>query len=337
MHAVVLVGGFGTRLRPLTRVTPKPLLPMGNVPLLERLMAWLARGGVTDAVLSLGFKPAPFLAAFPDHRCAGVRLTYAVEDRPLDTAGAIGFAAREAGIAKRGETFLVVNGDILTDVDVAALVARHRASGGEGTIHLTRVEDPSQYGVVECDASWRVVRFHEKPPPGTTPASPWVNAGTYVFEAAALARMPGTEPLSLERATFPAMVADGALCAHATRDRWADVGRPETYLAANLDLIGREVVPPCVPVAPDARVAPDAVLEQSLLGAGCEVGAGARVSHSVLLPGARVGANAVVERSAVMGEVGPHARVESCLVGAGHMVASGASLRGARVPEDDAT
>ena len=337
MHAVVLVGGFGTRLRPLTRATPKPLLPMGNVPMLERLMAWLAHGGVTDAVLSLGFKPEPFLAAFPDHRCAGVRLSYAVEDRPLDTAGAIGFAAREAGIARRGETFLVANGDILTELDVAALVARHRTLGGEGTIHLTHVDDPSQYGVVECDDAWRVLRFHEKPAPGSVPASHWVNGGTYVFEAAALARMPGTEPLSVERATFPAMVADGVLRAHATRDRWADVGRPETYLRANLDLIGRDVTPPCVAVAAGARVAADAVVERSLVGAGCEVAQGARVVDSVLLPGARVGAHAVVERSAVMGEVGAHAHVEGCVVGAGHAVASGAALRGAKVPSEDAT
>ena len=128
MFAVVLVGGFGTRLRPLTNTTPKPLLPLGQRTILERMLTHLARGGVTDAVLALGFKPEPFLAAFPDNTCAGVRLHYAIESTPLDTAGAIGFAARSVGLHERNETFVVANGDIVTELSIADLVTAHRGN-----------------------------------------------------------------------------------------------------------------------------------------------------------------------------------------------------------------
>src|SRR5256885_799585 len=145
LRAVVLVGGEGTRLRPLTWTTPKQMLPVAEVPMIERVLAHLADHGVDEAVLSLGYRPDAFITAFPDGRCAGVKLTYAVEPEPLDTAGAIRFAAHHAGIAER---FLAVNGDVLTDVDIGALVAFHHARGAEATIHLTRVDDPSRFGVV---------------------------------------------------------------------------------------------------------------------------------------------------------------------------------------------
>src|SRR6187431_2749795 len=146
MRAVVLVGGFGTRLRPLTYSVPKPMLPVGHVPIIERLVANLVRGGVDDVTLALGFKPEPFLEAFPDGTCAGATLHYAVEPEPLDTAGAIRFAADFRGI---DETFVVANGDVLTDLDISGLVAAHRRLGAEATIHLIAVDDPSSFGVVD--------------------------------------------------------------------------------------------------------------------------------------------------------------------------------------------
>ena len=153
MHAVVLVGGFGTRLRPLTNTVPKAMLPIAHVPLLVRLIGQLERGGVDTVTLALGFLPEPFVAAFPDGRCGGVRLDYAIEPEPLDTAGAIRFAADHAGI---DETFVVANGDVLTDLSIADLVAAHRDAGAEATIHLIGVDDPSAFGVVERDATGRV-------------------------------------------------------------------------------------------------------------------------------------------------------------------------------------
>ena len=332
MHAVVLVGGFGTRLRPLTFTTPKPLLPVGNLALLERLMTSLARGGVTHAVLSLGFKPEPFLKAFPTNVCAGVELSYAVEDRPLDTSGAIGFAARQAGIHKRGETFVVANGDVITDLDVAELIAFHRASKAQGTIHLTPVADPSQYGVVETDATGKVIRFVEKPKTGET-MSRHVNGGTYIFETSALERMPGTAPLSIERETFPEMVRDGVLYAFASDDYWIDAGRPDTYVRSNIELLSRKSIYQVTPVATTAKVDATAIITESAIGANCVVGENAQIVRSVLMAGAKVDANAVVIDSAVMGHVGAFAQVTSCLIGAQGEVNSGAVLRDAKVPD----
>jgi len=317
MHAVVLVGGFGTRLRPLTNSLPKPLLPLGQRTILEWLLVHLARGGVTDAVLALGFKPEPFMQAYPDARCAGVRLSYAIEDSPLDTAGAIGFAARSAGLHERGETFVVANGDIVTDLSVGDLVAAHRANvshGARATIHLTPVADPSQYGVVEFEEVGRVRGFREKPAPGTT-TSRHVNAGTYVFEPDVLDIMPGDAPLSVERVTFPALVERGALFAHPTDDYWLDAGRPESYLRANLDLVGYRRRDRDTAVHASATVAGDATVRESVVGARAVIEPGASVVGSVIFPGARVGAGARVSGSSVMGDVAASSTVRDALVG----------------------
>ena len=332
MHAVVLVGGFGTRLRPLTLATPKPLLPIANLPLLERLMASLARGGVTDAVLSLGFKPEPFLNAFPSNVCAGVNLTYAVEDRPLDTAGAIGFAARQSGIYERGETFLVANGDVLTDLDISALVSFHRSTGARATIHLTPVDDPSQYGVVETNSQGKVLRFVEKPALGQT-TSRNVNGGTYVFESSVLDRMPGIAPLSIERETFPELVKDGQLFGFATSDYWIDAGRPDTYVRANVELLQRESIHKVDAISSASQIAKSATVTQSVIARGCKVGENCQVVRSVLLEGAIVENDAVVVDSAVMGRVGSFAQITGCLIGVDGGVRSGAVLRDAKVPD----
>jgi mannose-1-phosphate guanylyltransferase len=333
MRAVVLVGGFGTRLRPLTYTTPKPLLPVGHRPILEHVLANLARGGVTEAVLSLGFKPDAFRVAYPDDTCAGVRLRYAVEDEPLDTAGAIRFAAHDAGVGD--ETILAVNGDVLTDLDIGALVDFHRATGAEGTIHLTPVEDPSAFGVVPTDDRGRVTAFIEKPPRDSAPTN-MINAGTYLLEPAVLARIAPVGRVSIERETFPAMVTDGVLYALATDDYWLDAGRPDQYLQANLDLLDgrRRRVAPLEPVAAGATVASSAAIARAVIGARSRIGPDARVTDSVLLDGVDVGAGAVVERS-VLGagvHVGGHAVVVDAVVGDNERIEAGAALDGVRVP-----
>ncbi|HIL46453.1 MAG TPA: nucleotidyltransferase family protein, partial [Acidimicrobiia bacterium] len=177
MQALVLVGGFGTRLRPLTLNTPKQMLPIVGKPMIEHVVEHLAAHGVTEVVLSLGFAPEAFQEAYPDGVCAGLPLHYAIEPEPLDTAGAVRFAALDAGI---DDTFLVLNGDVLTGLDVSALVERHQGFSAQATLHLTPVDDPSRYGVVSTDADGRVLGFVEKPAPGTAPTN-WINAGTYVF------------------------------------------------------------------------------------------------------------------------------------------------------------
>ena len=325
MDAVILVGGFGTRLRPLTLSVPKPLLPVGNVPIVERIIAGLERAGVTRAVLALGFKPEPFLAAFPDGRCGGVKLEYAVEPEPLDTAGAIAFAARHAGISS---TFVVANGDILTSLDISRVVAFHRASGAEGTLHLVPVDDPSQFGVVETDATGRVLRFVEKPAPGETTSSN-VNAGTYVLEPSVIDRVPAGGKLSIERVVFPQMVASASLFAMSTDDSWIDTGRPETFLAANLSLVdaqGASVV------HPTATVGAGAVVDRSVVGAGARIGAGARVASSVVFPGAVVDDEAQLESALVMGRVGSGAVARDVVVGEDGVIDAGAHITGMKIP-----
>jgi mannose-1-phosphate guanylyltransferase len=329
MRAVVLVGGFGTRLRPLTAQVPKPMLPVGHEPMIARLIGRLARGGVSEVVLALGFRPEPFVEAFPDGRCGDVRLTYAVEPEPLDTGGAIRFAADHAGI---DDTFVVANGDVMTDLEVADLVAAHRGAAAEATLHLIDVDDPSAFGVADVDRHGRIRRFVEKPAPGTEP-SRLANAGTYVFEPSVLDRIPPGRRVSIERDTFPAVAADGALFGYATTDYWLDAGRPDLYRAANLDLLsGVRRHARCDAIAPTARVAPDAEIVNSIVGDHVDVGPAARVVDSVLLPGAGIGPGALVEASLVMGKVGDRATVRNAMVGADATVVAGAELIDGAVP-----
>ena len=357
MRAIVLVGGEGTRLRPLTLSTPKQMLPIVGRPMIEWVLGHLGRHGITEAVLSMGYLPDAFLAAYPDGMAAGVRLSYAVEPQPLDTAGAVRFAAEKA---EADETFLVVNGDVLTDLDITALIEFHRRHGAEGTIALHPVPDPSAFGVVPTDAEGRVVAFVEKPPRDQAPTN-LINAGTYVLEPSALERIPLGRRVSIERETFPAMVRDGRLFALADEAYWLDTGTPAAYIQAHRDVVeGRRGTPP-VPGArslgdklwssgtPDlqgevagpgffgdgATVRPGAWVEGSVLCAGAVVEGGSRVSGSVLLPGARVAADSNVQGSIL----GPRATVgERCdvrpvsVLGEGAVVASGTLVEDGRIP-----
>ena len=351
------MGGEGTRLRPLTLSAPKQMLPIVEQPMIERVLAGLARHGVERAVLSLGYLPDAFRRAYPDGIAAGVQLSYAVEPTPLDTAGAIRFAATDAGIH---ETFVVVNGDVLTDMDLGALLAFHRDRGAQGTISLHPVDDPSAFGVVPTDADGRVLAFVEKPPRDQAPTN-LINAGTYVLEPSVLARIPGDRRVSVERETFPAMVGDGTLYALADDAYWLDTGTPAAYLQAQLDLLeGRRPGPPA-PGAEEVRpgvwylgapqaegtvtapsligdgasVAAGATVERAVVGAGAVVEEGATVIGSVLLPGARIGEKAsgcgsIVGPSAT---VGPGAEVRPVSVlGNGATVQAGAVVDGERVP-----
>ncbi len=362
----MLVGGRGTRLQPLTATIPKQMLPVAEVPMIDRVLGHLAAHGVTEAVLSLGYRPDGFLRLYPEHRAGPVALTYAVEPTPLDTAGAIRFAALAAGY---DDTFLVANGDVLTDLDVAALLDLHRRRGAEATIHLVTVADPSRFGLVQVGAEGRVAAFVEKPtgPVAARPPDPLntVNAGTYVLEPTVLERIAGDRRVSVEREVFPAMVAAGTLYAHVEDAYWIDTGTPEQYIRAQLDLLDDRTRPGVAEATgtgaavrgpdgvwrhPDARadgelvgatlvgqgavVEAGARVERAVVGARCRVRRGARVERSVLLPGVEVGPRAVVEDS-VLGPgavVDPDARVgELTVVAEGARVGAGTSLAGARV------
>jgi mannose-1-phosphate guanylyltransferase len=332
VRAVVLVGGFGTRLRPLTDSIPKPLLPVGHRPMLELVLGNLARAGIDGAVLSLGFRPDAFLAAFPDGQCAGIGLDYAIEPEPLDTAGAIAFAARHAGIEER---FAVVNGDVLTDLDLGDLMRMHEAQRARATIHLTPVDDPSAFGVADVAPDGRVRRFVEKPPRDEAPSN-LVNAGTYVFEPDVLDLVPPGRRVSVERETFPLLVAEGTLFAVATDDYWLDTGRPELYRRANLDIVsGARSWVRAAAVSPAAEIDAGAHVECSVIGSGARVDHGATVVGSVVLDGVVIGRSAEVVDSILGPEskVAEGAGVVRVVLGAGAAVGSGERLVDARRPE----
>jgi mannose-1-phosphate guanylyltransferase len=222
----------------------------------------------------------------------------------------------------------------MTDLNVADLVAFHRRSGARATISLTPVEDPSQFGIVEIDADGRVLRFVEKPQPGET-ESRFASAGTYVMEESTLALMPGTEKLSIERVTFPQLVAEGGLFAMATNDYWIDAGRPDTYVQANCDIATQLRDPADAALHVDAVVASSAVVRDAVVSAQVGIGENAQVSNSVLLNGAVIGNGAVVEQSIVMGSVGSDARIVDCIVGPTGIVQPGQVSTGGRFPEGE--
>jgi mannose-1-phosphate guanylyltransferase len=334
LKAIILVGGQGTRLRPLTYEMPKQMLPLVGVPMIECVFESLAGHGITEVVLSLGYMPHHFIEAYPEGSIAGVTIKYAVEPEPLDTAGAIKFAAEYVGV---DETFLVVNGDVLTDLDVTALVEFHHRRGAEGTIALHPVEDPSRFGVVVTNDEARVTSFVEKPRREDAPTN-LINAGTYVFEPSVLSRIASGRKVSVEREIFPALAADGVLFAMADHAYWLDTGTPSTFLQANIDVLnGRDsdrIVQDLVGTTwchATSRVAQSARLENTVVDRDCVVGENVVLEGVVLMPGSIVRDDVQIRSSII----GPRAIIGSasvlgptCVVGAEVCVADGSQLAG---------
>lgn len=334
MQAIILVGGKGTRLRPLTYETPKQMLPLVGSPMIECVFESLAGHGVTDAVLSLGYLPDRFIEAYPANLISGVRVTYAVEPEPLDTAGAIRFAAAFADVQ---ETFIVVNGDVVTALDVTRLLNFHREREAEGTIALYPVEDPSHFGVVSTEHDGRVMAFVEKPPRGEAPTN-LINAGTYVFEPRAVERISDSRPVSVEREIFPLLASEGVLFAMADTGYWLDTGTPNGYLKANVDVLkGLYAQSYFHGVAdgsfrhPSATIDASASLAHAVVDHGCVVGADVVLEDAVLLPGAVVQSGCVI-RSSIIGPgavIGADSTLgPTCVVGAKEYVAPQSQLSG---------
>jgi len=333
MQAVVLVGGEGTRLRPLTYSVPKPMAPLLGRPFIGWIIERLRKAGVDEVILSCCYLPEAIESYFGDGSKFGVQLHYVFEEEPLGTAGAI-----KNAVHKVTGTIFVCNGDILTGVDLVALREEHARHKAIATIHTRAVDDPSQFGVVETDREGRVLRFVEKPRPGETSARD-INAGTYVLEPEALDAIPSGQKVSIERETFPKLIEQThRVFAVSTSDYWIDVGRPATYVQAHRDIldgaferpIGTEVAnkiwvadgtaPPAgvtltgpiyfganVTLEPGARIGPYAVLYE-----GCKVAHGATVVSSVLWADCFIGHGASV-RDAILGlevVVEPNATVE---------------------------
>ena len=302
MRAIILVGGFGTRLRPLTNDKPKQMLTVGNKPMLENVIQELSQHGITEVILSMGFKPDIFIDKYPEEVCAGLPLKYVVEPTPLDTAGAIRFAVAESGIK---DTFLVCNGDVITETDLSELIDFHKAITAEATISLTPTTNPSQYGIVPTDKSGKVTGFIEKPS-GPDFETNLINAGYYVMEPSVVNRIANDRPVSVETEIFPNMVEDERLFAVPSDRYWIDAGTPETFLKANLDLINGQRMKNINGVHPEASISPDAVIKSSIIGRGVVIGEGAHIENSVLMEGVEVEKNVMVEGSIV----GERAKVE---------------------------
>ncbi len=344
MKAILLLGGFGTRLRPLTADTPKQMLPVCGRPMIEWVCEHLSRHGVSEVVLSLGYRAEAFTTAYPRGRIAQLPYEVAVEPEPLGTAGAVRFAAEASGISG---PFLVLNGDVLTDLDLGALANFHRSSGAEATIALQPVADATPYGLVVADPSGRVLSFSEKPDLGTRGTSllprerPTISAGSYVLGSAVLDRIASDRPVSIEREIFPQIVADGALAALVSDTYWLDTGTPQQYLAANLDIVEGRRPHARVPngtTAASAGIHPTSRIRTSIMGSGCQIGSDAVVQRSVLGNRCRVDAGAVVIDSVLGSDVvvGAGALLsEFSVVGKGEQVAPSAVLRAHRQPPPD--
>jgi mannose-1-phosphate guanylyltransferase len=299
--AVILVGGLGTRLRPLTLSRPKPMLPTAGVPFLAHLIGRIREAGVTHIVLGTSYQAEVFEAEFVNGERLGVELEYVVETEPLGTGGGI----RNVADRLRADTVLVFNGDILSGVNLPELLAEHARSAADVTLYLTKVSDPRAFGCVPTDESNRVLAFLEKT---DNPQSDQINAGTYVFRRAVIDTIPAGRPVSVERETFPGLLAAGArVMGHLDISYWRDLGRPADFVAGSADLVLGLAPSPALPgptgealVLPGAQVDPSArVSGGSTVGAGCVVGTNAIVDGSVLLDRARIGAGAQVRRSVV--------------------------------------
>jgi mannose-1-phosphate guanylyltransferase len=349
MQALILVGGEGTRLRPITLTTPKPVVPLVDRPFIRYMIDWLARHGVDDVVMACGFLAAGVRDVLGDGEGDGPRLRYVEEPEPRGTAGAMKFAERFLD-----DRFLALNGDVLTDLDLGKLIELHEQRGAEATLALHPVEDPSAYGLVRRNEDGEITEFIEKPDPGDIDTDE-VNAGAYVLEKSVLDLVPEGREVSIEREVFPMLVGTG-LYGCRLEGYWMDIGTPQRYLQASWDILERRVetdvgqrldsdgklVEGDVEMGADVSVEAPAVVEtrarladgarigpRAVVGSGSEVGERATVEGSVLMHGARVGAGAEVRGAILAGgvEVGDGASVApGAVIGEGARIAPGAAV-----------
>ena len=321
-EAILLVGGKGTRLRPLTVNTPKPMVPAAGVPFLTHQLARARAAGVEHIVLATSYLAEVFEPHFGDGSALGLSLEYVTEEEPLGTGGAIRNVASRLHSGP-DEPVLIFNGDILTGLDIQALVATHSSSGADVSLHLTRVEDPRAFGLVPTDSTGRVTAFLEKPQTPEEIVTDQINAGAYVFRRSVIDTIPAGRPVSVERETFPDLLASGAhLQGMVDSTYWLDLGTPQAFVRGSADLVLGRAPSPAVPgrcgdrlVLPTATVAPDAKLTGgTVVGDRAVIGEGARIHGSTVL------ADAVVE---------PHAVITDSLVGAGARIGSRTALAGA--------
>ncbi|MFG2291050.1 sugar phosphate nucleotidyltransferase [Streptomyces sp. NPDC048595] len=329
-EAILLVGGKGTRLRPLTVHTPKPMVPAAGVPFLTHQLARARAAGVEHIVLATSYLAEVFEPYFGDGSSLGLHLEYVTEQEPLGTGGAIRNVAERLHSAP-GDPVLIFNGDILTGLDIAALVDTHRTCGADVSLHLTRVEDPRAFGLVPTDDTGRVTAFLEKPQTPEEIVTDQINAGAYVFNRSVIDTIPAGRPVSVERETFPGLLADGAhLQGMVDSTYWLDLGTPQAFVRGSADLVLGRAPSPAVPgrrgealAMETAEVAADAKLSGgTVVGPRTVVGAGARIHGSAVLEGAVVEEGAQIHDSLI----GAGARIGARTVLDGAVIGDGATI-----------
>ncbi|MSQ24806.1 MAG: NDP-sugar synthase [Dehalococcoidia bacterium] len=361
LQAVILAGGEGKRLRPLTSRLPKPMIPLVNRPFLLHMIEYLAHHGVTDILLAMGYLPGPIRNHFGDGTGLGVNLTYSVEEKPLGTAGAVKLLERYLT-----GTCIVFNGDIVTDLDLSEHLRLHRERRAQASLFLVRVDDPSRFGVVETDASGRVLHFTEKPNREEARANT-INGGCYILEPSVLAHVPPGEYHMFEHGLFPKLLQIGApMYAYAPPAYWNDVGTPASYLQVHRDFLngvagmtGAERLPPSgvrlgqgcrvdatacitgpVVLGDGCRIGPSVeIAGPAVLGDGCRVDAGASISDSVLWDGVAIGESAEISGSAIASHavIGHDVRLhgatsgERAHIGAGNRLPDGTVIQAGHV------
>jgi len=335
VDAVVLVGGKGTRLRPLTLSAPKPMLPTAGLPFLTHLLSRIAAAGIEHVILSTSYKPEVFAEEFGDGSALGLQIDYVTEEEPLGTGGGIANVAPKL----RHDTAMVFNGDVLSGADLTELHAYHREQGADATLHLVRVGDPRAFGCVPTDDG-RVTAFLEKT---EDPPTDQINAGCYVLSRDVIDRIPRGRPVSVEREVFPALLADGVkVCGYVDTSYWRDMGTPEDFVRGSADLVRGIAPSPALGgrrgeslVHDGASVAPGAVLiGGTVVGRGAEIGPGARLDGAVIFDGVKVEAGSVIERSIIGfgARIGPRALIRDGVIGDGADIGARCELlRGARV------
>ncbi|WP_278315400.1 NDP-sugar synthase [Lolliginicoccus levis] len=334
--AVVLVGGKGTRLRPLTLSAPKPMLPTAGLPFLQHLLSRIKAAGITHVVLGTSFKAEVFEQHFGDGSEMGLEIDYVMEEEPLGTGGGI----RNVYPKLRGDTVLVFNGDVLGGTDPLAVLGTHHEKGADVTMHLVRVSDPRAFGCVPTDSDGRVLEFLEKT---QDPPTDQINAGCYVFKRSVIEQIPAGRNVSVEREVFPKLLADDSrVYAHVDSAYWRDMGTPEDFVRGSADLVRGIAPSPALEgqsgeslVHEGAGIAPGALLiGGTVVGRGAEVSGGARLDGAVIFDGAKVDAGAVVERSIIGygAHIGPRALIRDAVIGDGAQVGARCELvGGARV------
>jgi mannose-1-phosphate guanylyltransferase len=333
VDAVLLVGGQGTRLRPLTISAPKPMLPAAGVPFTAHQLARARDAGVDHVVLATSYRPEVFEEYFGDGSAFGLELEYVTEIKPMGTGGGI----RNVADRLRGgpdDPVLIFNGDVLSGLDLGALLERHTSSHAEVTLHLVEVDDPRAFGVVPTDENGRVTAFLEKT---HDPPTNKINAGCYVFKRSVIDAIPTGRPVSVERETFPGLLAGGALViGHVDSSYWLDIGTPEAFVRGSCDLVLGKVASGALPGSPGqllalegAEIASDAVVDGgTAVGRRVRIDPLAVVSGSVVFDDAVIGAGAVV-RGSVIGRgavIGAGTVVESAVIGDEAQIGEGNEL-----------